>query len=97
MVGEGFAAGWLIWEIEQWGLVKQTGIYFLLISGIMLPIAYFAHWMEHSLKGFLSYFGIFVLIFVVTWLVQFVIGRHTVRKMNAGLDKAKDRQKINDR
>lgn len=85
ILGVGFAASSVIWEIDSWSIVKQTGIYFSIISVMMLPIAYFAYWMEHSGVGFLIYFGIFVLIFAVIWIIQFVIGKHNVRRMNENL------------
>ncbi len=85
LLGMGFAASSLIWEIEHWGIVKQTGIYFLIISVIMLPIAYLTYWMEHSLMGFFSYYAVFALIFLVIWIIEFIIGRYNVRKMNAKL------------
>jgi len=87
LLGAGFAAASVIWEIENWSIVKQTGIYFIITSIIMLPIAYFSYWMEHSVAGFASYFGIFVLIFIFFWLLQFVIGKHNVKKMNENLHK----------
>lgn len=93
ILGAGFAAGSVVWEIENWGITKQTGIYFIILSVIMLPIAYFLYWMEHSIIGFLSYFGIFVLIFAFIWIIQFVIGKHTVKKMNAHLHPIKDGRK----
>ncbi len=68
ILGTGFAANSIIWEMYNWSLVKQTGIYFSIISVIMLPIAYLAYWMEHSVAGFFIYFGIFVLIFAVIWI-----------------------------
>lgn len=89
LLGAGFAASSVIWEMEDWSIVKQTGIYFLVISVIMLPIAYFTYWMEHSLKGFLIYFGVFALIFIIVWVIQFIIGRQMVKKMNANLYKTK--------
>ena len=85
MLGMGFSASSIIWEIELWGITKQTGIYFLIVSAIMMPIAYFTYWMEHSVAGFLSYFGIFALIFAIVWVIQFTIGRYNVRKMNENL------------
>ena len=85
LLGTGCAAGSVIWKIENWSLVKQTGIYFIMISVIMLPIAYFAYWMDHSIVGAFSYFGIFVLIFAFIWIIQFVIGKHDVRRMNESL------------
>lgn len=91
ILGVGFAAGSIIWEMDNWSIVKQTGIYFSSIAAIMLPIAYFAYWMEHSAAGFFTYWGIFVLIFAIIWLTQFVIGKRNVRKMNEKLPQAKDK------
>lgn len=85
ILGAGFGACSVIWEIESWGLVKQTGIYFLIVSVIMLPVAYVNYWMEHSLKGFLSYFGIFIAIFAVVWIVQYTVNKRRVGKMNENL------------
>lgn len=87
LLGTGFAAASVIWELEHWSLVKQTGIYFLVVSLVMLPIAYVTYWMEHSVLGFFSYFGIFFAIFVVVWLVRYFIGRQNIRRMNAELDR----------
>ncbi len=90
LLGTGFAASSVIWEIDNWSIIKQTGIYFIIISVIMLPIAYFAYWMEHSIIGFFSYFGIFVFIFALVWMIQFVAGKCSVRKMNESLHNVKD-------
>ena len=90
ILGAGFGACSVIWQIENWGIVKQTGIYFSIISVIMLPIAYVSYWMEHSLKGILGYFGIFVLIFAAVWIVQYTAAKHNVRKMNETLYSRRD-------
>lgn len=87
--GGGYAAASVIWERDDWSLLRQTGVYLLTISLLMMPIAYICCWMEHSVKGFLIYFGIFLLIFCVIWGIQYQIGRRRIRKMNAGLQKAK--------
>lgn len=85
ILGTGCAASSVIWEIEDWGMVKQTGIYFLVVSMVMLPISYVMFWMEHSLKGVLSYFGIFTLIFAIVWVVMYASGIYNVKKMNEAL------------
>ena len=64
LLGAVCAALSVIWEIDRWSIAKQTGIYFCIFSLTMLPIAYFARWMEHSLEGFLKYFGIFLAVFI---------------------------------
>ena len=38
--------------------------------------------MKHSLLGFLSYFGIFLGIFVAVWISQYLIWRGKIRRMN---------------
>lgn len=93
LLGTGCAAGSVIWELENWGIVKQTGVYFLIISLIMIPTAYCTYWMEHSLTGILSYFGIFALIFAGIWIIEFVIGMRNIKKMNAHLSKPKGNHK----
>ena len=85
VLGMAFAASSVIWEIERWSLVKQTGVYFLILSVVFMPIAYFTYWMEHSFVGFLSYFGVFAVLFAVIWLIQYAVGRRVVKKMNAKL------------
>lgn len=50
IMGAGFAAASIIWELDSWSLAKQSGIYFMIISVIMLPIAYFTNWMNVALQ-----------------------------------------------
>jgi len=88
LLGASFAAASVIWEIENWSIAKQTGIYFLISSVTMLPIAYFAQWMRHTVAGFLSYFGIFAAVFVIIWIIQYCFWKRRIKKLN---------QKIGDR
>ena len=84
-MGTGFAMASVIWEIDSWSLAKQSGIYFAIACMVMLPISYFANWMPHSTGGILSYVGIFVAIFLFTWLVQYSVLKRKVKKMNEGI------------
>lgn len=85
IMGTGFAMASVIWEIDSWSLAKQSGIYFAIACMVMLPISYFANWMPHSTGGILSYVGIFVAIFLFTWLVQYSVLKRKVKKMNEGI------------
>ncbi|MCI5510453.1 MAG: DUF3021 domain-containing protein [Eubacterium sp.] len=82
IMGTGFAMASVIWELDSWSLAKQSGTYFLIACIMMLPIAYIANWMEHSIGGFLSYVGIFVAIFVAVWLAQYLSWKRKIKKMN---------------
>lgn len=86
LYGGGSAAISVIWEQDKWSIAKQTGLFFLLLSVISIPIAYFANWMPHNIKGILIYFGIyigiFVLIFVIIWFIRFMLIKREILKMN---------------
>ena len=87
IMGAGFAAASIIWELDSWSLAKQSGIYFMIISVIMLPIAYFTNWMKHTALGVLSYVAIFVAIFVVVWLSQYLLWKRKIKQMNTLVNK----------
>ena len=87
IMGAGFAAASIIWELDSWSLAKQSGIYFMIISVIMLPIAYFTNWMKHTVLGVFSYVAIFVAIFVVVWLSQYLLWKRKIKQMNTLVNK----------
>ena len=87
----GFAAASVIWELDSWSLAKQSGVYFLVIGIILLPIAYVTNWMQHSVVGFLSYIGIFVGIFFAVWLSQYLCWKQRIKKINDRVRHENDR------
>ncbi|MCL2198403.1 MAG: DUF3021 domain-containing protein [Defluviitaleaceae bacterium] len=82
-LGASFSAASVIWEMERWSIVKQTGLYFLITAATMLPVAYFGHWMERSVLGFVIYFAVFVAIFVFMWLVQYAIWKNKIKHIDS--------------
>ena len=78
IMGTGFAMASVIWEIDSWSLAKQSGIYFSIACVTM----------KHNAIGILSYVGIFVAIFVITWLVQYFVWKRKVKRMNDGVRKS---------
>ena len=87
VLGAGFAGSSIIWEMDEWSLLKQTSIYFGIVSVLMMTIAYICEWMEHSVKGILSYFGIFVAIFIAVWIVQYLIWKVRVFRIKEKIQK----------
>ncbi len=90
LLGSAFAASSVIWEIEDWSIAKQTGIYFAITALVMMPVAYFAKWLEPTVLGILKYFGIFTLIFIIIWVVQFLVWKSKIEKMNQGIEKKRE-------
>ena len=85
VLGAGFAGASVIWEKDDWSLLKQTGIYFAIVTVLMMSIAYVCEWMEHTVKGVAIYFGIFLAIFVVVWVVQYVFWKIRISKLKEKL------------
>ena len=83
LIGSAFAASSVIWEMKDWSIIKQTGAYFLITASVMLPVAYFAGWMERSITGFLCYLGVFAIIFLAVWFIQYVFWKKKIRQMNS--------------
>ena len=87
LLGMGFAGCSIIWEMDEWSLLKQTGIYFGIVSILMMTVAYICDWMENSLKGALTYFAVFFVIFVVIWIVRYMVWKVRISKISAGIQK----------
>ena len=88
IMGAGFAMASVIWEMDSWSLAKQSGIYFSVVCIVMLPIAYVTNWMKHTVGGVLAYVGIFVVIFLTVWLIQYSAWRRKIKKMNDSIQKS---------
>ena len=88
IMGAGFAMASVIWEMDSWSLAKQSGIYFSVACIVMLPIAYVTNWMKHTVGGILAYVGIFVVIFLVVWLIQYSAWQRKIKKMNDSIKKS---------
>lgn len=82
ILGAGFAVSSLIWERDDWSILKQTGIYFAVVTPLMMLVAYVCEWMEHSVKGVISYFAIFLVIFVIVWLAQYLSWKKQIGKID---------------
>ncbi|MGN0794949.1 MAG: DUF3021 domain-containing protein, partial [Aristaeellaceae bacterium] len=67
LYGGVWAAGSLVWEKENWSLMRQSIVHCALYSLSALPVAWMMHWFEHSVVGFLCYFGGFVALYATHW------------------------------
>lgn len=83
IMGSLFAMGSVVWDIDTWSLTKQTAAYFVIACLAMFPISYFAGWMPHSVVGAVLYTGIFIAIFAICWIAQYLAIKHKVNEMNS--------------
>lgn len=82
LLGAVFGAASVIWEFDKWSIVKKTGIYFLVTASTMFLFGWCAHWLVHSISGFLLYAGIFVVIFVCAWIIQYYSWKKKIKTIN---------------
>ncbi len=82
IIGSSFASLSIIFEIEKWSLLKQTIIYFISTSIIMMFIAYNLYWVEHNINSILIYFFTFAMFFIIFWIIQYLIFKNNINKIN---------------
>lgn len=72
----------VIWELDNWSILKQTIVHFSVVSVVTLPIAYITEWMDHSVVGAVSYFAIFALSYAFIWFGQYMTMRKHLNDVN---------------
>lgn len=82
LYGAAWAGASLIWDAEDWSLLKMTVTHLLICSVATFPVAYFMRWMSHSAAGVLSYFGIFLATYAVIWLSQYSAVKRKIDAIN---------------
>ena len=86
VLGFMFAAGSAVFEVEQFSLVKQVVIHFFISVFTMFPIAYILRWMDHSVRGIVTYVGIFLFLYVVIWIIQYLTWKKKILQINKKLE-----------
>ena len=77
-----YDASFVIWDMEDWSLLKMTLSHFAFCCVVSFPIAWLMWWMPHSLPGALCYFAFFFVIYAVLWLMQYCAIKRQLRQMN---------------
>lgn len=85
LLGAMFGITTLYWEIERWSLAKQTVMHFITITASMLIVAYICNWMEHSIKGFAIWIGMFIVIYVIIWIICYTSFKRKINAVNKKL------------
>ena len=81
--GSIWAGSSVVWEKENWSLLRQTITHLIIGSTATFPIAYLLRWMEHSLLGISLYFALFFAIYFVIWFSLYSVTKRRIRQLNA--------------
>lgn len=85
LYGAVFGGASVIWDLEDWSLLRQTVTHLLIVSLTTLPVALFLGWMHPSVMGILSYFVIFFAIYAGIWLAAWFSIRNRLKQINRSL------------
>ena len=85
IIGTTFAATTVIFEMDNWSLLKQTILHFVITSIVMYIAGFLCGWFPHKLSSTLIWFGIFIVIYVIFWISFSSYYKNKVKKMNEAL------------
>lgn len=74
-------------QIEEWSLLKSTGIHFLTIYLIYVICYLINSWIPFDWKVILIFTLIFVVAYLIIWLIVYIIVKKTTNKMNEIINK----------
>lgn len=77
----------MVWQKENWSLLKQTIVHMVVCTTTTFPVAYICYWMDHSIFSILMYFVIFISIYSGIWMFTYQKYKYNIAAFN---------QKIND-
>jgi len=86
-IGTTFAAGSIIFELDNWSLLKQTVIHFLVTSVLMFIAGLICGWFPRNAVSFLIWFGMFIVIYIIFWVSFYNYYKKQTREINESLKK----------
>ncbi len=87
IVGMFFAGSSVVWDIDEWNLIKQTLVYFFINLIPVLVLYWFNNMKTFTVKSFIISYLVYTFIFVGIWIFKYLSHRKSVNDINQGLKK----------
>ena len=84
----------VIYEIEEWSIVRATITHFIIAMGVFYVIAFTLRWFSPADPACWIMSAILVFVYFLIWMIQSLIFKHKVKRMNEGLRKWKSRREV---
>lgn len=91
-IGMMFSISSLLFEKDDWSILKQTSVHFLFTYIGLLLINYLSNWFDYSVQDILNYTFIFIGMYVAIWSYSML---HTKKNLDAINQKLKKRGEEN--
>ncbi|MBO7584031.1 MAG: DUF3021 domain-containing protein [Treponema sp.] len=85
IIGLTFAATTVIFEMDNWSLLRQTIIHFIITSIVMYIAGFLCGWFPHTVGSTLAWFGVFIVVYIIFWICFSLHYKNKVKKMNEAL------------
>ena len=85
VIGTTFAATTVIFEIDEWSLLRQTILHFIITSVVMYIAGFLCGWFPHTVASTLVWFGVFIVIYIIFWICFSTYYKNKVKKINEAL------------
>ncbi|PIE95493.1 DUF3021 domain-containing protein [Bacillus fungorum] len=82
IVGLIFSFASFIFEKEEWSILKQTMIHFIVLLGTFLPTAIWVGWVPNRFGPILICIGIFIVIYFIIWCMMTLYWKRKIEKLN---------------
>ncbi|HDR7434796.1 TPA: DUF3021 domain-containing protein [Bacillus anthracis] len=82
MIGLIFSFASFIFEKEEWSILKQTSIHFIVLLGTFLPTAILIGWVPNRFSPILVCIGIFIVIYFMIWFIMTLYWKRKIKKIN---------------
>ena len=85
LLGTTFAATTVIFEMDNWSLIRQTLLHFIITSIVMYIAGFLCGWFPHTVVSTLIWFGVFIVVYVIFWVCFSMYYKNKVKKINEAL------------
>ncbi|MBO1623915.1 DUF3021 domain-containing protein [Bacillus arachidis] len=85
IVGMIFSFASFVFEREEWSILKQTMIHFIILLGTFLPIAIWIGWVPSQPVPILICIGSFIVIYFIIWFTMTMYWKKKIEGLNSGL------------
>ena len=82
IVGLIFSFASFIFVKEEWSILKQTMIHFIVLLGTFLPTAIWIGWVPNRFGPILVCIGSFIVIYFIIWLMMTLYWKRKIEKLN---------------
>ncbi|PRR81249.1 DUF3021 domain-containing protein [Clostridium vincentii] len=71
-----------IFEIDSWGMTRQTFTHFIILSLVFFPVSIFSKWVIFDFISIAKYFALWFFLYVVIWIAQYIFWKIKTKELN---------------